>query len=153
MPFLAVAACLAPFFLQGVAMLVDEFYFHHRRRLSAWEVFGHPLDTLTVAVALAVLVFLPPSSAHLSLYVILSGFSCLFVTKDEFVHRTQCEAVEQWLHAVLFVLHPMVFLGAGLLWWHGEGTFALRGQLTAIVAFGIYQLVYWLFDWRKRALT
>lgn len=151
MPPIAVAACLLPFLLQGLAMVVDEFYFHRRRRLGTWEVFGHPLDTLTVAAAFAVLVLQPPSHGHLALYVALSAFSCLFVTKDEFVHQEHCDPREQWLHAVLFVLHPMVFLGAGLLWWHGEGQVPLRLQLALIVAFGLYQFFYWFLDWRKRA--
>ena len=32
----------------------------------------------------------------------LAIFSCLLVTKDEFSHKQDCPAAEQWLHAILF---------------------------------------------------
>ena len=35
-----------PFAVQGLAILVDEFWFHHRRGLPRWERLGHPIDTL-----------------------------------------------------------------------------------------------------------
>jgi hypothetical protein len=50
------------------------------------------------------------------LYLVLAAASCLIVTKDEFVHSRECKAGEQWLHALLFVMHPLV-LGAGFLLW------------------------------------
>jgi hypothetical protein len=145
---LILALCTAPFLLQGVLMVVDEFFYHRGRGLSRWEVIGHPLDTATVALTLAFLLVATPGVGNLLIYVGLAAFSCLFVTKDEFVHQECCPPGEHWLHAVLFILHPVVFMAAGLLWWSGEPLFPLRVQTTLVVLFGFYQLLYW----RKRAL-
>jgi len=78
---------LLPALLQMLAMAVDEFVFHRRRGLPRWERLGHPLDTLTAAACYGWLAFAPPSeSSTLGVYVGLCAFSCLFITKDEFVH-------------------------------------------------------------------
>ncbi len=133
-----------PFILQGICMLVDEFYFHHKRGLPRWERLGHPLDTLTVFAALGSLL-LP--SVNLNLYLGLSIFSCLFITKDEFVHKEECPASEQWLHSVLFILHPILFLCAYWLWQENDFGF-LRIQTGIIVAFLFYQILRWSIPWR-----
>ena len=104
------------FFIQGAAMVVDEFYFHRRRGLPLWEKFGHPLDTFSVLVCYGFLFSTRPSESFLWIYVGLCIFSCLLITKDEFVHTERCSAGENWLHAVLFVLHPVAFLVAALVW-------------------------------------
>ncbi len=133
-----------PLFLQALAMLVDEGLFHRRRGLPRWERLGHPMDTLTAALCYGWMVLARPSQpGALAVLVGLACFSCLFITKDEFVHARLCSAGEQWLHSLLFVLHPLVFLSAGLLWWRGEQPWLLRGQLAMTLAFGGYQVVYW----------
>jgi hypothetical protein len=135
---------LLPAFLQGLAMFVDEFAFHRKRGLPRWERLGHPLDTLTAAACYGWLVAVPASGRHaLAVYLVLCAFSCLFITKDEIVHARLCEPLETWLHAVLFVLHPIVFLGFGLIWLSATETWILRGALLATVALLAYQLVYW----------
>ncbi len=48
-----------PFALQGLAILVDEFYFHRRRGLPIWERWGHPLDTLSLLICWLFLLCLP----------------------------------------------------------------------------------------------
>jgi hypothetical protein len=148
---------LIPFALQMLCMAVDELYFHRRRGLPRWERQGHPLDTLTVLACIAWLLATPLSTFSLSVYVGLSIFSCLFVTKDELVHSQYCCPTEHWLHALLFSLHPLTLLSAGLLWpaWHQqtlsfihylgfERKFLLADTLLTF-AFGLYQLVYWNF--------
>jgi 2-polyprenyl-6-hydroxyphenyl methylase/3-demethylubiquinone-9 3-methyltransferase len=137
------ALLLVPIALQGAAMVADEGVFHRRRGLPRWERIGHPLDTLTIAACLGWLVAAPPGRGALTVYVVLAIFSTLFVTKDEPVHARLCGGSEQWLHAVLFVLHPIVLAAAGLVWWSGEHPAVLAGQLVATLAFGIYQVVYW----------
>jgi 2-polyprenyl-6-hydroxyphenyl methylase/3-demethylubiquinone-9 3-methyltransferase len=128
--------------LQGIAMLVDEVAFHYRRELPRWERIGHPLDTLTIALCLAFTLVAPPGSAMLGIYIALAAFSTLFVTKDEFVHAKLCTGGEQWLHSILFVLHPIVLFAFGALWWRGTTT-PLFMQLVVTICFGTYQLVYW----------
>ena len=120
--------------LQAAAMAVDEGWFHRRRGLPRWERIGHPLDTLTVAATYASLLVLP------SLFLYFAIFSCVFVTKDELVHAKACSAGEHWLHAVLFVLHPIVFAAA---WLAREHTFFIAGQCALTALFAFYQLIYW----------
>src|SRR4051812_28762958 len=98
-------------------MLADELIFHRKRGLPRWERLGHPLDTLSALVCYAFLISVAPTRPHaLAIYVGLCAFSCLFITKDEFVHARHCEPFETWLHAVLFVLHPTVFVAFGWVW-------------------------------------
>jgi hypothetical protein len=135
--------CMIAIGLQGIAMVVDEGWFHRARGLPRWERIGHPLDTLTVVLAyLWALVHAPTRGALLG-YAALAFVSCLFVTKDEPIHARLCDPGEQWLHAVQFVLHPIVFLGFGLLWLGGTSPVLLWLWLAATAAFGAYQLVYW----------
>lgn len=134
---------LAPFLLQGGFILFDEFFFHHKRGLPAWERWGHPLDTLTVLLPIGFLLFSAPSRTNLGIFLALAAFSCLFITKDEFVHTELCGKGEQWLHANLFLLHPMVFASAGFLWWIGELRWVLAAEAILLVVFFHYQLIYW----------
>jgi hypothetical protein len=159
---------LLPFAAQMLCMLFDEFYFHWRRKLPRWERLGHPLDTLSVLLCWGVIYFLPPTANAIILYAGLSVFSCLFVTKDEWVHKEHCPAGEHWLHALLFVLHPLLMLSAALLWpaihaenaaglakgwirYEGfEGTFFAGNSLLTLL-FGFYQLVYWNVLWKAKS--
>src|SRR4051812_22485242 len=94
-----------PFALQGLAMAVDEIWFHRRRGLPRWERVGHPLDTVTLVACVTWLVVTRPGDpTALPIYIGLGIFSLLFVTKDEPVHARLCSAGEHWLHAVLFLL-------------------------------------------------
>jgi hypothetical protein len=162
------AYLLLPFALQSVCMTVDEFYFHRQRALPRWERLGHPLDTLSVLLCWSVVWFAPPSAGFVAMYVGLSLFSCLFVTKDEWVHKEFCPAGEQWLHALLFILHPLLMLCAGLLWpaLHPESAAAppagwiryegfesrfFAGCISLTLLFGLYQLIYWNFLWKANS--
>lgn len=137
------ALVIVPLALQGAAMMVDEGVFHRRRGLPRWERIGHPLDTLTLAACLAWLVAVPPGHAALLVYAGLAIFSTLFVTKDEPVHARLCGGGEQWLHAVLFVLHPIVLAVLGVAWWTGAHPSLIAAQLGLVLGFGAYQAVYW----------
>jgi hypothetical protein len=140
---------LVPPALQALAMLGDEGFYHRRRGLPRWERVGHPLDTLTTALAYGWLVLTSPESPHaLAVYVGLCAFSCLFITKDEFVHARLCSAGEGFLHAVLFVLHPIVFLAFGMLWMSGNHAQILRVQLGLTLSFATYQVLYWSVLWK-----
>lgn len=125
---------LVPIALQALAMLVDEGWFHRRRGLPRWERIGHPLDTLTFVICLGWL--LAGGSAHG--YLALAVGSTLFVTKDEPIHAQRCSAGEHWLHAALFVLHPLVLAAFYCL-----PAPVLVGQLAVTLAFLAYQVIYW----------
>jgi hypothetical protein len=139
--------------LQGLLMLVDEFWFHRRREVPRWERIGHPLDTLTVLVPFSFTLVLPPAqpwSGTFFGFLALAIFSCLFVTKDEWVHARFCLPGEQWLHALLFLLHPMMFVALWLLWKHGEvGWIALQTAVT--FGFLCWQTLYWNGPWAPKS--
>lgn len=128
--------------LQGVVMLVDEVRFHRRRSLPRWERIGHPIDTASVLLCCLLAVLCEPTSRALTVYGALGVGSCLLVTKDEFVHATKCEPAEHWLHALLFVLHPLLLIGLALLWVANARSILLV-QTLATASFGFYQLIYW----------
>jgi hypothetical protein len=143
------ALLLLPAGLQASAMVFDEWVCHRRRGLPKWERVGHPLDTLSVAVCYAWLLVASPNDPWgLRTYVALAAFSCLFITKDEPVHAKLCDARESWLHAVLFVLHPIVFMAFGLLWLSDENRWVIAAQCALTIAFAIYQSAYWSLVWK-----
>lgn len=159
---------ITPFVLQMLCMVADEGYFHYHRPLPRWERLGHPLDTLTVLLCWSVIVFVEPGPISVAVYAALSVLSCLCVTKDEWVHAQYCSASEHWLHAVLFILHPLTLVSAGLLWpaIHAEAASApafgwlqytgwerLLCITNAVLTlcFGLYQLLSWNVLWKSDA--
>ena len=137
--------------LQGVLMLVDEGVFHRERGLGAWESWGHVADSAFFALALAPAALAEPSRAALALYAVLGLASTLLVTKDEWIHARECGGAEQWLHALLFALHPCVLIAVGLSWTRGEGA-ALRASLPVVVAgWSFFQWRHWIAGRRYRA--
>lgn len=132
-----------PIILQGIVMMIDEFYFHHKRGLPLWEKIGHPLDSLTVISCYLFLVLKNPTETNIKIYIGLCIFSSLFITKDEFVHAKKCEPLENWLHSVLFILHPITLLAAGIIWINQLSSTFLIIQLFIILTFMIYQIVFW----------
>ena len=159
-------AALLPFFLQAIAIGFDEIYFHYKRGLPKWERIGHPLDTFSVLVALGFLVFFPFTPFSWKIYLGISLFSCVMVTKDEFIHKSHCPASENWLHALLFVLHPITLFAAGSIWyvhhtqnnsffssWLIEKEFLflfLQGQLIVMTLFFLYQIIFWNIIWKEK---
>lgn len=128
--------------LQATLMAIDELLFHRRRGLPRWERIGHPIDTASVLACFAMTLFLQPTRGALIGYALLAALSCVLVTKDEFVHARRCEPAEHWLHAMLFVLHPLLLLAGAVLWLDGA-RWILLAQTLATLAFGVYQAVYW----------
>ncbi len=154
---------LSPFVLQGFVMFFDEFYYHHKRGLPAWEILGHPLDSITVFSCFYFLNSRMYSHDNLIIFVFLAFFSCVFVTKDELVHYKLCTAGEMWLHGLLFILHPLTFTSAAYIWWLKANTHdpmasqveinllieVLKAQPFVVALFTIYQIMYWGISWKK----
>lgn len=138
-----------PFLVQIVAIGVDEYYFHIKRGLPKWERIGHPLDTLTVLLCFAFALIIAPSEGMIKWYVALGILSCLMITKDEFVHKHYCPPAEHWLHAVLFINHPILLTSMGLMWYYGHGFLFLALQALAVFGFFLYQVIYWNFIWQE----
>lgn len=157
---------------QGLCMAVDEFWFHHRRGLGLWERISHPIDTGIFLLCLGLLLF---SNNHVHsekwffwLYCGASVVSCLLITKDEWVHTREAPAPEQWLHSLLFILHPVLLVAAWQVMAHesagpapGEseasglsislqepGRMAVSSLFLGALLFGVYQVSYWIC--RKR---
>jgi putative flippase GtrA len=158
---------LIPFAMQAILIVFDEWVFHLKRGLPKWERIGHPLDTLTVLATLCYALLIPCTIATLWGYVALAIFSCLFITKDEFVHKQHCPASEQWVHALLFINHPFLLAAVGMIWvclssetppsWLAFSVNKkimlhqlLIGQLLFVCLFMCYQIVYWNFIWKEK---
>lgn len=158
-----------PFILQAVAILLDEGYFHIKRTLPRWERIGHPIDTLSVLICFSFALFSPFSFSTLKIYLLLAAISCVLVTKDEFVHKHHCCARENWLHALLFTLHPITLGLAGFIWpisqekpvaswmqqWLSEPQILrkfLLFQVIILTLFLIYQVVFWNLVWKEKCV-
>lgn len=158
---------LIPFVMQTLIISFDEYYFHIKRGLPLWERIGHPVDTLSVLFCLLFALCVPYSAPAIKWYVGLCLFSCFMVTKDEWVHKHHCPAAEHWLHALLFLNHPIVLTSVGMIWWAGAGTnvpswlsgwlshpnslhIMLWVQVVFISLFFLYQVIYWNFIWKEK---
>ncbi len=147
-----------PFIIQAIVIVLDEYIFHIKRGLPKWERIGHPLDTLSVIGCFALILFVPYESSLIKYYAITAVFSCLLITKDEFVHKHHCPAAEQWMHAILFVNHSLLLSVMGLMWpkIHGQEIFDWLPSAEVLVPFlwvqaifaslfFLYQVIYWNF--------
>ena len=151
-----------------MAIFIDEFYFHHKRVIPKWEKLGHPLDTLTVVICFLFTLCMPYNPLNLKTFCGLAIFSTLFITKDEFVHLDHCPKQEMWLHALLFVNHPVMLTCLGFLWALKNNvvpfkqltllldkplwiTGFMQGQLVMITGFMLYQIIYWNFYAKTKA--
>lgn len=151
---------LIPFMLQAITIGIDEVYFHYKRGLPRWEKIGHPLDTLSLLICLLIPLFFPFNDYMLKVYIGLAIISCLMVTKDEFIHKEHSSGAENWLHAILFILHPIVLTVAAMIWpviqnevvplwlgiWLNEPDalrWFLQIQVGSICLFLFYQIIFW----------
>ena len=136
--------------VHGIFMSFDEFFFHRRRTLRKWERWGHPVDTGFFAVCVAWLWLAPATEQTLYVYVILSVVSSMVIVKDEREHLLLCEPMEQFLHALLFVLHPVILGTLGVLKWlsPNDSQLILPSFLLMVIGFGFYQVIYW--NWWRR---
>lgn len=125
-----------PFLLQGLIISVDEFYSHKKRGLSKAEMKSHIIDTSLLMLSLSFVIFTPRTTMNESIFYVLALASCLVVTKDEWIHAKECDGFESWLHALLFLLHPLVLVSAFLNW----GQSWLLGPLAAMSGFLAIQL-------------
>lgn len=154
-----IGLALVPLGVQALALFVDEFVMHYRRSLPRWERLGHPMDTCSVLGAIAFPVFSNFGSMSLLGFICVAFFSSFLVTKDEWVHARNCSGLEHWLHAVLFVCHPMTFVSLAFfwalrdqpLWLQSEASVAgfaehlIQGQFILLILFLSYQIIYWNF--------
>lgn len=159
------ALIFIPFILQAIVISLDEYIFHLKRGLPKWERIGHPLDTLSVIGCFMFVLYVPYAPDMIKYYIATALFSCLLITKDEFVHKHHCPAAEQWLHALLFVNHSILLTAMGLMWPRLQGhavfewlpaadilTPFLWIQAIFATLFFLYQVVYWNFIYQPGKL-
>lgn len=160
------ALVMGVFVVQGLLMFVDEFYFHRRRGLGRWEIWGHPVDTCSVLLLYGVALFAPLTISWVLVFLGLAIFSQLLITKDEWVHTRECEASENWLHALLFGVHPLVSLAIFMLWNLRAGSevvlpqslwgslagieLLLPGMAVLTTLTLLHQILYWNFVCPKK---
>lgn len=159
-----------PFIIQSIVIGIDEGYFHLKRGLPRWERIGHPIDTLSVFGCMLFVLLVPFTALSLKYYIACAIASCLLVTKDEFVHKHHCPASENWLHALLFLNHPIVLTALGLIWYAGSENGSshwltswldhpaelhrfLIAQTVSVLLFMLYQIVYWNFIWKEKSTS
>ena len=149
-PFLMIGTIL-----QATTMAMDEFIFHRKRGLPLWERIGHPIDTASLLLCLFFILLFPFSQTNLKVYSAMAIFSVLCITKDEWVHKRSCEATEQWVHAILFILHPVILFLMAEAWPQLPTNLWLKNwvvlQTLVVLVFWIYQIFYWNFLWKKPA--
>jgi hypothetical protein len=140
-----------PFLIQALAIGIDEIYFHLKRGLPKWERIGHPLDTLSVLLCFLLALFFPYSESFLKGYIALAILSCVMVTKDEFIHKHHCPAFEHWIHAFLFLNHPILLTCIALIWKSSSPPLLLflSVQTCLVALFFFYQVIFWNFLWRR----
>lgn len=133
----------AAIFVLSTVIMIDEFYFHWKRNLPRWERLGHPLDTFSLLIPIGILAFSKKTSSSEGIYVIASILSCLCITKDEWVHTRFSGATENWLHSLLFIVHPTVLMSGYFVW--GEHLIVIRFFFFTVFFFGFYQFIFWNF--------
>lgn len=135
--------------IQLSLMTVDEFVFHKRRGLSVFESYGHVADSALFGLALCVPGYMQYSSSALYAFIALGILSSLLITKDEWEHSGSCEPAENWVHALLFINHPVLLFCIGLLWWRGEASLLRSIFPVAVFCFSVYQALAWIPKARK----
>jgi hypothetical protein len=149
---------LLPFLIQSILMFIDEFYFHHKRGLPKWERIGHPIDTLFLLLPFFIFNFLPFTKLTSIAAGILILISSLIIIKDEWVHKEHSSGGENALHALLFMIHPLVLISSFAIWrfpWILKKAFVsaetyLQFAMISIGIFLIYQIIYWNIIYAKR---
>ncbi len=142
---------LSSFLLQGAILFFDELYFHRKRGLPLWEKFSHPIDSFSVLICYLFLFVSEYNESTLKIFIGLTVLSCLLITKDEFVHKAQAPAAENWLHALLFIVHPVPFIAAGLLWADATEKLSFGLMAVFVLLFMLYQIIYWSFFEKSRS--
>lgn len=122
----------------GLLAIVDEFKFHRDRGLGRWERIGHPVDSIFFIAPFIYTHFFE----NTTVFLVMCALSCVIVTKDEFIHNHECNSTEQWLHSVLFIMHPISLYGLWYFWQNNQMIF-ITMQTSIIFVFMLYQIIYW----------
>ncbi|APJ02553.1 hypothetical protein AXG55_00830 [Silvanigrella aquatica] len=144
-------------------MIIDEFIFHRKRVLPKWERVGHPIDSLFFLICFFIVLFFPMNMNSILFFTLFACISCFIIIKDEGVHLKYCSKYEQYIHALLFVLHPIILIILFLSWssfsvsyfpiFEVFKSFFLKlliyFQFFSATIFLFYQIVFWNFIFKE----
>lgn len=132
-----------------VALLnVDEYYFHRKRQLCRLEVYSLLIDGALYLIPLGIAIFAPISDSWKLLYIAFATLSCLSVAKNEWFYH-HIEKKERTLHALLYLLHPILLYSFYLSWVENYFVHNLNFWIIQICYLGFgfktlsYQIIYW----------
>lgn len=137
-----------PFFLQGALIATDEIYCHRRRGLSQLEKLSHVVDSSLLLITFVFALYVNPTANSEIQFFVLSAISTVAITKDEWIHARESDGLEQWLHAWLFIVHPLVLVSLWQVWHQSGRRDYLLGAAAAIGAFCFTQTIGWIRGFR-----
>jgi len=106
-----------PFIIQAILFGMDEFCYHRNRFIPLLEKWGHVLDTLVFLICIYYALYKDYRKRREWKYIFWFVLSCLVVLKEESIHyMLPISLGEQWLHSILFVLHPILLGSLGYFW-------------------------------------
>lgn len=141
----------------GLLILIDEFYFHHKRKLPKWERIGHPIDTFFFLGCFLITIFFPMTKSNVAIFFVLAILSSLIIIKDEYIHIKLCTIKEHYLHILLIIIHPLLLINVFLSWPsftisyfsildHFKSSLLkniIYLQFIFALLFLLYQIIYW----------
>jgi hypothetical protein len=149
---LLLVVILALLALQSGLQLLDELRFHRRRGLARIEGWSHASDAFLFGLIMGIPAFWPPAGPALTIYLIGAVLSLLLVTKDEWIHARECTGTELWLHALMFIIHPLLLAGLAVLWLRSGSRPLFLGVALLALGWAIYQLAFWVIGADRRRL-
>ena len=138
----------------------DELVFHRKRGLHPTARWGHPTDLLLLAACAAYTLIVPYGDLTKIPFGILALFALISPLKDERLHAGKTDGSEQLVHAIRYMLQPLVIIMLGGLWPFLLGVNFMVGMMLpfdpeslrpvfggfafACVALAIFQFTYWM---------
>ncbi len=137
------------------AFAYDEYVLNKRRDLSQGEINSALIDGIIYLSTVAFTIFTTYSDVLGSLYVFLASCSCISIIKNEYFYPNNLPKIERIIHAILYILHPLILYAFYLSW--KENFFQTNMTYWMLqlgyMALGFkamsYHVIYWNFIHRK----
>lgn len=141
--------------LHGILFTFDEYIVHKKRSLSQKEVNSGLIDGVLFLSTVALTLFTKFSSLLEIIYISLGFLSCVAIIKHEMFLPPDITKRERVIHAVLYILHPLIlyafyvswksdFFNTNLTYWMMQlGYFALGFKAIT------YHVIYWNYVYER----
>lgn len=141
--------------LHALVFFYDEYILHKKRVLSQKEVNSGLIDGLLFLSTVAMTLFTTYTKQLGYLYIALGFLSCLAILKHELFLPSDISPKERLVHAILYVLHPLIlyafytswkmnFFATNLTYWMLQlGYFALGFKAIS------YHVIYWNYIYER----